>query len=119
MLDPSPKISMESPKALLKIFASYFTSMKDFHPSLKNIKIFPEDDFDTAVSEAYSNDNMKVNEFLYRRVDLEDAVSACLLAANRASAIGFGRYIVSATTPFAQSDLPDLRVNAPLAVQRY
>ena len=62
---------------------------------------------------------MKVNEFLYRRVDLEDAVSACLLAANRASAIGFGRYIVSATTPFAQSDLPDLRVNAPLAVQRY
>ena len=32
---------------------------------------------------------MKVNEFLYRRVDLEDAVSACLLAAKRASAIGF------------------------------
>jgi nucleoside-diphosphate-sugar epimerase len=71
------------------------------------------------VRAAYSNDNMKVNEFLYRRVDLEDAVSACLLAAKRASAIGFGRYIVSATTPFAPSDLPDLRVDAPLAVRRY
>ena len=62
---------------------------------------------------------MKVNEFLYRRVDLEDATSACLLAAKRASAIGFDRYIVSATTPFAPSDLPDLRVDAPLAVRRY
>jgi UDP-glucose 4-epimerase len=86
---------------------------------LRISRFFQEEDFDRAVRAAYSNDNMKVNEFLYRRVDLEDAVSACLLTAKRASAIGFGRYIVSATTPFAPSDLPDLRVDAPLAVRRY
>ena len=86
---------------------------------LRISRFFQEEDFDRAVRAAYSNDNMKVNEFLYRRVDLEDAVSACLLAAKRASAIGFGRYIVSATTPFAPSDLPDLRVDVALAVRRY
>ncbi len=85
---------------------------------LRVARFFPEKDFDEAVSKTYSNDNMKVNEILYRRVDLEDAVSACLLAAQQAPAIGFGRYIVSATTPFAPSDLPNLRVDAPLTVRR-
>ena len=120
VLDPFPKTSTDSPKRLLKIFASYFTRIERL-PSivLRISRFFPEEDFDRAEREAYSNDNMKVNEFLYRRVDLEDAVSACLLAAKRASTIGFGRYIVSATTPFAPSDLQDLRVDAPLAVRRY
>ena len=38
---------------------------------------------------AYPADNVKVNEYLNRRVDLEDVVEACLLAAERAPAIGF------------------------------
>jgi UDP-glucose 4-epimerase len=63
-------------------------------------------------------DNAKANEFLFRRVDLEDAVSAHLLAAERAAAIGFGRYIVSATTPFLAEELPGLRSNAPAVVRR-
>jgi nucleoside-diphosphate-sugar epimerase len=51
-------------------------------------------------------------------VDLEDVVSAHLLALERAPSIGFGRYIITATTPFLPEDLRDLRVNAPLVVKR-
>ena len=32
--------------------------------------------------------------------------------------IGFGRYIVSATTPFTPDDLQELRTNAPAVVKR-
>jgi len=54
-----------------------------------------------------------VNEFLYRRVDIEDVVGAHLLALEKATAQGFGRYIISATTPFLREDLAELRTNAP------
>jgi nucleoside-diphosphate-sugar epimerase len=70
------------------------------------------------VREAWADDNLKANEYLYRRVDLEDVVSAHLLAAECAPAIGFGRYIVSATTSFSPRDLPDLRSEAPRVVRR-
>jgi nucleoside-diphosphate-sugar epimerase len=59
-----------------------------------------------------------VNEFLYRRVDIEDVVSAHLLAIEKAPTIGFARYIISATTPFTQEDLFDLRVDAPFVLKR-
>jgi UDP-glucose 4-epimerase len=55
---------------------------------------------------------------LYRRVDIEDVVSAHFRAIDKARAIGFGRYIVSATTPFTPDDLPILRRDAPEAVYR-
>src|SRR5205085_8306611 len=41
-----------------------------------------------------------------------------LLAADRAPAIGFGKYIISATTPFQVEDLAELRTDAPRVVQR-
>ena len=85
---------------------------------LRTSRFFPEEDDDSAVREAYADANIKVNEYLYRRVDLEDVVSAHLLAAERAPALGFRRYIISATTPFAPSDLPDLRAAAPRAARR-
>src|SRR5206468_1448945 len=62
--------------------------------------------------------NLKVNELLYRRVDLEDVVSAHRLALERAPELGFGRYIISATTPFTRDDLAELRHNAPAVVHR-
>ena len=40
------------------------------------------------------------------------------MAANRAPAIGFCRYIISATTPFLPDDLRDLRTVGPLVVRR-
>jgi UDP-glucose 4-epimerase len=86
---------------------------------LRTSRFFPEEDDDKTVREAYADDNIKANEYLFRRVDLEDVVSAHLLAAERASAIGFRRYIISATTPFSPNDLQQLRADAPSAVRRY
>jgi UDP-glucose 4-epimerase len=51
-------------------------------------------------------------------VDLEDVASAHLLALEKAPAIGFGRYVLSATTPFLPDDLPELRADAPAVVRR-
>jgi nucleoside-diphosphate-sugar epimerase len=85
---------------------------------LRTSRFFPEEDDDRETRRAYEDGNVKANEFLYRRVDLEDAVNAHLLALEKAPAIGFGRYIISATTPFTREDLFDLRANAPLVVKR-
>ncbi len=85
---------------------------------LRTSRFFPEEDDRKETRQAYDDGNVKANEFLYRRVDLEDVVSAHLLALEKASSIGFGRYIVSATTPFTRDDLLDLRVNAPLVLKR-
>jgi len=85
---------------------------------LRTSRFFPEEDDDKQTRQAYEDGNVKANEFLYRRVDLEDVVSAHLLALEKAPAIGFGRYIISATTPFTSDDLTDLRAKAPLVVKR-
>jgi nucleoside-diphosphate-sugar epimerase len=85
---------------------------------LRTSRFFPEEDDSAATREAYDGDNVQANEYLYRRVDIEDVAAAHLLAMEKASSIGFGRYIVSATTPFSRDDLRDLRVNAPLVVGR-
>jgi UDP-glucose 4-epimerase len=85
---------------------------------LRTSRFFPEEDDRKATRQAYQDANVKVNEFLYRRVDLEDVVSAHLLAIQKASSIGFGRYIISATTPFTRDDLQALRVDAPRVVGR-
>jgi UDP-glucose 4-epimerase len=85
---------------------------------LRVSRFFPEADDDAAAREAYAGDNLRVNEYLHRRVDLEDAVSAHLLALERAPSLGFGRYIISATTPFSQGDLPELRADAVAVVRR-
>jgi len=86
---------------------------------LRTSRFFPEEDDDRTVREAYADANAKVNEILFRRVDIADAVSAHLLAAEQASRIGFGRYIISATTPFRPEDLPELRTAAPAVVRRW
>jgi UDP-glucose 4-epimerase len=86
---------------------------------LRTSRFFPEDDDNRKIRAEYSDENAKANEYLYRRVDIEDVVSAHLLAAERAAAIGFGKYIVSATAPFVPGDLASLRANAPRVVRQY
>jgi UDP-glucose 4-epimerase len=85
---------------------------------LRTSRFFPEADDDTLVRRTYENDNLKVSELLYRRADIEDVVSAHLLALQKAAQIGFGRYIISATTPFTRDDLAELRADAPAVVRR-
>jgi len=85
---------------------------------LRTSRFFPEEDDRKETRQSYDDGNVKANEFLYRRVDIEDVVSAHLLALEKATSIGFGRYIVSATTPFTGDDLFDLRANAPSVLSR-
>ncbi|WP_426270660.1 NAD-dependent epimerase/dehydratase family protein [Dyella kyungheensis] len=85
---------------------------------LRTSRFFPEEDDDRSVRGRYSDDNLKTNEYLHRRVDIEDVVGAHLLAARRAPMLGFRRYIISATTPFLPEDLDGLRAHAPLVVGR-
>jgi nucleoside-diphosphate-sugar epimerase len=80
---------------------------------LRTSRFFPEEDDDPAARKAYPDDNAKANEYLFRRVAIEDVVDAHLLAIERASAIGFGKYIISATTPFLPEDCARLRADAP------
>jgi nucleoside-diphosphate-sugar epimerase len=85
---------------------------------LRTSRFFPEEDDSPGTRQAYDDGNVKVNEFLYRRVDLEDVVGAHVLAVEKAPLIGFARYVISATSPFRPDDLLDLRVNAPQVVRR-
>jgi len=85
---------------------------------LRTSRFFPEEDDDKAARQTYEDANIKANEFLYRRADIEDVVSAHLLAMQKAFTIGFGRYIISATSPFTRDDLRELRTDAPAVVRR-
>ena len=85
---------------------------------LRTSRFFPEPDDDALISGNYPTENVQANEMLYRRVDLADVVQAHLCALDRAPGIGFGRYIVSATTPFTPEDLVGLRSDAPAVVRR-
>jgi UDP-glucose 4-epimerase len=85
---------------------------------LRTSRFFPEPDDDEHRRTAYDDLNLKVNELLYRRVDIEDVVSAHLLALDRAPILGFGRYIISATTPFTRDDLSAMRTDLPSLVRR-
>ncbi|MBR1245929.1 NAD(P)-dependent oxidoreductase [Bradyrhizobium sp. AUGA SZCCT0169] len=86
---------------------------------LRTSRFFPEEDDNRSVREGYADANLKANEFLHRRVDLEDVVSAHLLAISHAPSAGFAKYIISATTPFSRDDTADLRSDLPLVLRRY
>ena len=84
---------------------------------LRTSRFFPEADDDPAARAQHDDLNLKVNELLHRRVDLQDAVDAHLLAVQHAPRIGFGRYIVSGTTPFRRDHAAALRRDAAAVVR--
>jgi UDP-glucose 4-epimerase len=85
---------------------------------LRTSRFFPESDDRDDVRASYEDLNLKVNELLYRRVDIADVVDAVELALERAPAIGFQRYVISASTPFTRRDLADVRADLPAVVAR-
>ncbi len=83
---------------------------------LRTGRFFPEDD-DTH-SEP-SGPNLKANEFLNRRLTVEDAAQAHLIALEKAPGIGCETFIVSAPPPFAREDCEALIEDAPAVIARY
>jgi UDP-glucose 4-epimerase len=85
---------------------------------LRTSRFFPEADDSAEIRDRYETANVQANELLYRRVDVEDVVTAHLAALERAQALGFRKYIISATTPFGPGDLAALRGDAAAVVRR-
>ncbi|MCG8440880.1 MAG: NAD(P)-dependent oxidoreductase [Caulobacterales bacterium] len=85
---------------------------------LRTSRFFPEAD-DMAHAIEQSDANTKVNELLFRRLTVEDAAEAHLIALDRAPALGHGVFIISAPTPFQRSDCAELIDRAPDVVARY
>ena len=85
---------------------------------LRTSRFFPEED-DMAHAIAQSGENTKANEFLFRRLSVEDAAEAHVTALAKAGEIGFDTFIISATTPFSTKDCATLIVDAPSVVARY
>jgi len=84
---------------------------------LRTSRFFPEDDDNAETRRLYDTPNVQALELLYRRVDIADAVSAHLLAMEKAGTIGFGKYIISATTPFTPSHLAQLHTDASAVIR--
>jgi UDP-glucose 4-epimerase len=85
---------------------------------LRTARFFPEED-DMAHAIVQSGENTKANEFLFRRLSVEDAAEAHVVALAKAKELGFDTFIISSTTPFAPSDCRELIRDAPGVVARY
>jgi nucleoside-diphosphate-sugar epimerase len=83
---------------------------------LRTARFFPEDDDTHRVT---SGDNLKANEFLHRRLTVEDAADAHIAALERAPSLGFDIFIISAKTPFGRADATELKRNAAAVIARY
>ena len=86
---------------------------------LRTSRFFPEADDNSETMSAFADENIKANEYLYRRVDIEDVVGAHLLAEDLAPALGFAKYIISATSPFTREDATELANDAAAVVRRH
>ena len=86
---------------------------------LKTSRFFAEKDDSKDRRNLYEDANLKVNELLFRRVDIADIVDAHRLAIEKAVGIGFDRFIISSTTPFNRADAQQLGINAPAVLERY
>ena len=85
---------------------------------LRTSRFFPEED-DMAHTFPQSGENTKATEFLFRRLSVEDAAEAHVVALAKAKEIGFDTFIISAMTPFSPADCRALIADAPSVVARY
>lgn len=83
---------------------------------LRTGRFFPEED-DT--DRGLHGLNIKANEFLNRRLTVEDAAEAHVAALGRAPALGFGTFILSAPPPFSPGEAEALIEDAPALIARY
>jgi nucleoside-diphosphate-sugar epimerase len=83
---------------------------------LRTGRFFPEDDDTHSLP---SGPNIKANEFLTRRLTVEDAAQAHLVALERAPALGFDTFILSAPPPFSRDEREELIEDAPSVIARH
>jgi len=83
---------------------------------LRTGRFFPEED-DTHRDLA--GPNIKANEFLNRRLTVEDAAEAHVVALAGAAELGCETFILSAPPPFAKSDCEALITDAPAVIARH
>jgi len=83
---------------------------------LRTGRFFPEED-DTHRD--LSGPNTKANEFLNRRLTVEDAADAHVAALAHAPALGFDTFILSAPPPFARDECGELLDDARAVVARH
>ena len=83
---------------------------------LRTGRFFPEED-DTHRDLA--GENRKANEFLNRRLTVEDCAAAHRLALERAPELGYGLFIVSAPPPFRPDEAGELLHDAPAVIARH
>lgn len=86
---------------------------------LKTSRFFLEPDDAKDKRDRYEDANLKLNEMLFRRVDIADIVDAHRVAITKADDIGFDRFIISSTTPFQKSDAEQLGVDAAAVLAGY
>jgi UDP-glucose 4-epimerase len=86
---------------------------------LRTSRFFPEDDDNRHKRAAFDDDNLKVNELLFRRADIADMVSAHIHALEKAPATGFETLIVSATPPFERHEAGALGEDAPTVIEHH
>ena len=83
---------------------------------LRTGRFFPEDDDTHSVP---SGPNLKANEFLNRRLTVEDAARAHVVALDRAPDLGFGTFILSAPPPFSRDEAAELKADAAAVIARH
>lgn len=83
---------------------------------LRTGRFFPEED-DTHSHP--SGPNIKANEFLNRRLTVEDAAEAHVVALDKAPSLGFETFILSAPPPFAREECGALIHDAPAVIARH
>jgi UDP-glucose 4-epimerase len=83
---------------------------------LRTGRVCPEDD-DTHATP--SGPNLKANELLHRRLTVEDAARAHVVALERAPALGFDLFVLSAPTPFRRDDAEELKRDARAVIARH
>jgi nucleoside-diphosphate-sugar epimerase len=83
---------------------------------LRTGRFFPEDD---DPQRELSGPNLKANEFLNRRLTVEDAADAHVVALDRAPALGFEIFILSVPTPFVRSEAEVLKRAAADVIERH
>ncbi|MBO0902493.1 NAD-dependent epimerase/dehydratase family protein [Jiella sonneratiae] len=83
---------------------------------LRTARFFPEED-DTL--DHLSGENLKANEFLNRRLTVEDAAAAHIAALDRAPELGFETFVVAAPTPFQRNEAGELKCGAAAVIARH